>query len=113
MSAKDGIRKIEHGDGVTVVDEGTGVSGEGETYPEALENLVERFRAVNETVEKLERLRDAADSAESLDEVAEAVSSVQDTARLLALGEDIQDRFEEEGVTDEDVENAIEWARSQ
>lgn len=113
MSAKKGIRKIEHGDSVTVVDEGTGVSGEGETYPEALENLLEQFRVVNETTEKLEQLEEAADAVESLEQLAEEVGSIRDTARLLSMGEEIQERFEAEGVTDEDVESAIEWARSQ
>lgn len=34
-------------------------------------------------------------------------------AELEALSERTQQRFEEEGVTEEDVEDAIAWARSQ
>ncbi len=47
---------------------------------------------------------------EALEELTEHLSSL---AVLNTLFDDVQERFEETGTTEEDVEEAIEWARSQ
>ncbi len=47
---------------------------------------------------------------EALEELAQHLSNLTTLDRLF---DDVQERFEEEGVTEEDVEEAIEWARDQ
>ncbi len=87
------IRKIENEDTVTLVDEDTGAEGEGSTVTVALIDL-----AV-----KLQKLTDESLSAEDTESLAELVEMTAET----------QKRFEEEGVDESDVEDAVEWARKQ
>ena len=87
------IRKIENEDTVTLVDEDTGAEGEGSTVTVALIDL-----AV-----KLQKLTDESLSAEDTESLAELVEMTAET----------QKRFEEEGVEESDVEDAVEWARKQ
>lgn len=87
------IRKIEDEDTVTLVDEDTGAEGEGSTVTVALIDL-----AV-----KLQKLTDESLSAEDTESLAELVEMTAET----------QKRFEEEGVDESDVEDAVEWARKQ
>jgi hypothetical protein len=47
---------------------------------------------------------------EALEELAQHLSNLTTLDRLF---DDVQESFEEEGTTEEDVEEAIEWARDQ
>jgi hypothetical protein len=76
----------------TAVDSETGVSGVGKSRALALAALAFRLDE-----------RDGDITAEDAD---------AGTA-LRALGTRVRHRFEEEGVTEEDVDDAITWARSQ
>lgn len=76
----------------TVVDEETGIIVEGESKTDALETLTATLRHLDELPD-----RDAADlpADDGYDELSERV----------------QARFEERDITEEDIEDAIEWAR--
>lgn len=78
------------GGGYTVIETDTGALGEGETLADALEQLVENLR-------KIERGEEETDPEATYERVADRVRR----------------RFEEEEVTEEDIEDAIEWARSE
>jgi formiminotetrahydrofolate cyclodeaminase len=85
------IKKIEDEGNVTLVDEDTGAEGEGSTVTVALIDL-----AIN-----LQKLTDQSLSTEDTESLAELVGMAAET----------QKRFEEEGVEESDVEDAVEWAR--
>jgi len=87
------IKKIEDEDTVTLVDEDTGTEGEGSTVTVALIDL-----AVN--------LQGLADESLSTD-------NTESLARLVDMTAETRKRFEEEGVDETDVEDAVEWARKQ
>lgn len=87
------IKKIEEDETVTLVDEDTGAEGEGSTVTVALIDL-----AIN-----LQKLTDESLSTEDTESLAELVGMTAET----------QKRFEEEGVEESDVEDAVEWARKQ
>jgi methyl-accepting chemotaxis protein len=125
MSTKD-IRKIEHGNRITVVDETTGLSGEGETYPDALVSLIEQLRASEKLRQQLGDIDELAEQAAAIEQVASEIDELQDTAKLvqqvremesttafIRLASETQDRFEAEGVDKDTVDEAIEWARSE
>lgn len=125
MSTKD-IRKIEHGDRITVVDETTGLSGDGDTYPDALVSLIEQLRASEKLRKQLAEIDELADQAAVIESVAEEIGELQETvkvvrqlqemestAEFIRLASDTQDRFEAEGVDEDVVDEAIEWARSE
>jgi len=78
------------GGGYSVVETQTGAFGEGETLADALETLAESLR-------RLEGADTIEDPEATFDEVVESVRK----------------RFRTEGVTETDVEDAIEWARSE
>lgn len=125
MSTKD-IRKIEHDDEITVVDETTGLSGKGETYSDALVSLIEHLRASEKLRQQLSEIDDLAEQAAVIENVADEMGELHDTAKLVSqlqdmestaefvrLASDTQDRFEAEGVDEDTVDEAIEWARSE
>lgn len=125
MSTKD-IRKIERGNRITVVDETTGLSGEGETYPDALVNLIERLRASEKLRQQLSEIDDLAEQADAIETIAQELDEVHDTAEIvrqlqetesaaafIRLASETQERFEDEDVDKETVDEAIEWARSE
>lgn len=125
MSTKD-IQKIEHGDRITVVDETTGLSGNGETYSDALVSLIEQLRASEKLRQQLSEIDDLAEQAAVIETVADEIGELHDTAKLVSqlqemestaefirLASDTQDRFEAEGVDEDVVDEAIEWARSE
>lgn len=125
MSTKD-IRKIEHGNRITVVDETTGLSGKGETYSDALVSLIEHLRASEKLRQQLGDIDDLAEQAAAIERVAAEVDELRDTAKLvqelremestaafIRLASETQERFEAEGVDKETVDEAIEWARSE
>ena len=87
------IKKIEEEETVTLVDEDTGAEGEGSTVTVALIDL-----AIN-----LQKLTDETLSTEDTESLSELVGMTAET----------QKRFEEEGVDESDVENAVERARRQ
>jgi hypothetical protein len=88
MSAQVEIR--EDDGGYTAIDEETGTTGQGETRAIALATLAVRLHAGEEDWGEL-------DSETAL--------------RLLSTR--VGDRFEAEGVTEDDVGAAIAWARSE
>ena len=125
MSTKD-IRKIERGNRITVVDETTGLSGEGETYPEALVNLIEHLRASEKLRQQLSDINELAEQAALIEDVAEDIDDIhktatlvrqlqemESTARFVRLASETQERFDAEGVDRDTVDEAIEWARSE
>ncbi|PSP79127.1 hypothetical protein BRC81_06575 [Halobacteriales archaeon QS_1_68_20] len=112
MSA-DRIQRIDHDDGVTVVHERTGVSGSGETYSEALESLVHRFQTTTDLVEFVENATEIVSEAADPQEAADELRELRDTATLVDMSREVQRRFADEDVTEDDVEDAIRWARSQ
>jgi len=125
MSTKD-LRKIEHGNRITVVDETTGLSGEGETYPDALVSLIEHLRASERLRQQLGEMNDLADQAAAIESVAAEINELQETAKLvqqlqemestaafIRLTGETQERFEAEDVAEDTVDEAIEWARSE
>ena len=125
MSTKE-IRKIEHGNRITVVDETTGLSGEGDTYPDALVSLIERLRASEKLRQQLDDIDDLAEQAadietvtaeiDDLDDTAKLVQQVREmesTARFIRLASETQARFDAEDVDSDTVDEAIEWARSE
>jgi len=125
MSTKD-IRKIERGNRITVVDETTGLSGEGETYPEALVNLIEHLRASEKLRQQLSDINELAEQAALIEDVAEDIDDIHKTATLvrqlqemestaafIRLASETQERFEAKGVDEETVHETIEWARSE
>ena len=78
------------GGGYSVVETGTGAFGEGETLADALETLAESLRQLEDT--------EAVDDPESTyDEIVARV----------------RERFDAEGISEADVEDAVEWARSE
>lgn len=125
MSTKD-IRKIEHKNEVTVVDETTGLSGKGETYSDALVSLIEHLRASEKLRQQLTEIDDLAKQAALIEDVAQDIDKIHDTAKLVSqlqemestarfirLASDTQERFEAEEVDEDVVDEAIEWARSE
>jgi len=125
MSTKD-IRKIDHGDRITVVDETTGLSGEGETYPDALVSLIEHLRASEKLRQQLGDIDDLAEQAADIERVTADIDDLHDTAKLVQqvqemestarfvrLASETQERFDAEDVDSDTVDEAIEWARSE
>lgn len=85
------VEITEHeGGGFSVLETETGTFGEGETLADALEQLAERLRNV-ETVD----------------------GTGDPEARFADVAEAVRERFETEGVSEGDLEDAIEWARSE
>lgn len=85
------VEITEHeGGGYSVLETETGAFGEGETLADALEELAESLRNV-----------------ETDDETGDP------EARFADVAEDVRERFETQGVSEADVEDAIEWARSE
>ena len=107
MSTTKDLTKIEHGDEVTVVDEQTGLSGSGPDYTTALEQLVERLRSSSEVASALEAIASA--DPETVQQLAQG----SETATFIAHSKEVQQRFATEDVTPEDIDDAIEWARSE
>ena len=125
MSTKS-IRKIEHGNRITVVDETTGLSGEGDTYPDALVSLIEHLRASEKLRQQLDDIDDLAEQAADIERVAanlgdlhdtaklvQQVREMESTARFIRLANETQERFDAEDVDRDTVDEAIEWARSE
>jgi len=122
----ENIRKIEYERGVTVIDEETGISVDGETYTEALEGLVDHLRAtqrlaaqleeIDEIIETAEELQEIADTAGDLHDAAKLVEDLQqmeNTSRFIRMAADVRKRFADEDIGEETVDDAIEWTRSQ
>lgn len=103
MGSKTTVEVSEDASGrVTAVDAASGTTGEGDSVPEA---LVELARKIAEIEGDLDVLTEATMAAL---ERADA-----EAAEFFELSGTIRARFREEGVTDEDVDEAIEWARSE
>lgn len=113
MSTETGIQKIERGDRVAVIDVETGAAGEGDTYPEALEDLAEILRAISGLADTASDIRDLTEPGSETERAVESLEDMRATSEFIKLAEETQDRFEEEAVDEETVEEAIEWARSQ
>lgn len=131
MSTEKRLQKIEEGDQVTVIDEETGLSAMGETYSEALEELVVSLREIREAntaLQTLTELQTAIDQIEDNiqdmeDEMLAAVRTLSEielpseneqvAAEFIAMTHETHKRFENKDVDEETVEEAIEWARSE
>ena len=98
MSTAKRLRKVDRGDRVRVIDEASGLWAEGESYEEALEELVVSLRETN----------DAAAAIRALEGSDEAV-----VRTFLEMTRDTQRRFRKASVDESMVDEAIEWARSQ
>lgn len=97
VSTTKRLRKVDRGDCVRVIDETSGVWAEGESYEEALEELVVSLQETN----------DAAAAIRALEGSDEAV-----VRAFLEMTRDTQRRFREASVDESMVDEAIEWARS-
>lgn len=113
MSTEKGIQKIERGDRVAVIDVETGAAGEGDTYPEALEDLAELLRAITGLADTASDIRDLRDAGSDTERAVASLEDMRATSEFIKLAEETQDRFDAEDVDEETVEEAIEWARSQ
>ena len=98
MSTTKHLRKVDRGDRVRVIDEASGLWGEGKSYEEALEELVVSLRETN----------DAAAAIRALEGSDEAV-----VRTFIEMTRDTQRRFTEASVDESMVDEAIDWARSQ
>lgn len=113
MSTDTSIRKVERGDHVAVIDVETGATGEGKTYPEALEDLAQVLRAIGNLAETAEDLEELGDAASDTELAVESLESMQNTSKFIRLAQQTQERFEQENVDEEVIDEAIEWARSE
>ena len=112
MSTETGIQKIERGDRVTVIDVETGAAGEGDTYPEAFEDLASLLRAIGDIAATASNSDDLAEVASETQRAVAFLEEMENTSEVITLAHETQERFEEEDVDEETVEEAIEWARS-
>jgi hypothetical protein len=99
------ITLTERGEYWVAVHEPTGVSARGETRDEALAELDE---AVTDTDESGQDLDTDVEQGGDGDSTTPTASEIWQE-----MTAESKRRFDEEGVTDDDVEDAIEWARSQ
>lgn len=83
----------------TAVEAETGTTGEGDTPAEALASLARALATAEETA-RIEAILDDAEESST-------------TAEFIEISRTVQERFEDEGVEEGDVTDAIEWARSQ
>jgi hypothetical protein len=88
------------------VDSASGAAGEGDSVPEALVAFARDLAELREDVDVLTEAMATALASSGVDCSPEA-------AEFLERSRAVRDRLETEGVTDEDVDEAIEWARSQ
>lgn len=88
-------------------DEATGTTGEGDSAGVALLGLGLKLGLLEDEAGSLDELIDSL-----VAELDEEPASDRPTARLESLAARIRDRFAARGVTDDDVEDAIRWARS-
>lgn len=91
---------------VKAVDTASGTTGEGDSIPEALAALATKLAVIEEDVAAVVA------GMSSVDLPISDLDPSADAAEFLELGRAVRDRFEEEGVTEGDVDEAIEWARS-
>jgi hypothetical protein len=112
MSTETGIQKIERGDRVTVIDVETGAAGEGDTYPEALEDLASLLRAIGDIAATASNNDDLAGVESETQRAVAFLEEMDNTSEFIMLARETQERFEEKDVDEETVEEAIEWARS-
>lgn len=78
------------GGGYSAVETETGAFGEGETLADALEKLAESLRR-----------------AETRDDTGDPEATYAEVAA------EVRERFEAQEISEEDVQDAIEWARSE
>ena len=99
MSTKTTVDVSERQDGrFTAVEAETGATGEGDTPAEALASLARALA----TVEEKDRIEAILDSGKS-----------STAAEFIEISRTVKERFEDEEVDENDVTDAIEWARSQ
>lgn len=113
MSTEKGLQKIERGDHITVIDVETGAAGEGETYPEALENLAELLRAISGIADAASELGDHEEGRATAERAVDSLEDMRATSEFIQLAEATRERFEAEDVDEAVIDEAIEWARSQ
>lgn len=113
MSSDNAIHMIERGDTVKVIDEETGATGEGETYPAALEDLAERHRAINAIADTAPAREDGPDVAATVDAVGEPGAARHATAEVVDRPDDLLDRFDDVDMDEAVVDAVIAWTRSQ
>lgn len=108
MSAKTTVEVSEDASGrVRAVETKTGTTGEGDSVPEALAVLATKLAAIQDDVDAV------------VDAMIPAEGSITnrdpspDSAEFFELVRTVRDRFEAEGIAEEDIDEAIEWARSQ
>lgn len=91
---------------VTAVDDASGAAGKGDSVAEALADLATTLAGIEEDNHALT----AALAAELV--ITDADPS-PDATEFLDRARAVRARFDEEGVIEADVNEAIEWARSQ
>lgn len=113
MSTDKGVQKIERGNRITVIDVETGAAGEGETYPEALEDLADLLRAISGIADAASNVGDFTEAESTMERAVASLEDMRATAEFIQLAEETQERFEAETVDEDLVDEAIKWARSQ
>lgn len=100
MSTKTTVDVSERQDGrFTAVEAETGTTGEGDTPAEALASLARTLASAEETTRIEKILGDEEKSSNA--------------AEFIEISRTVQERFEDEEVEEDDVTDAIKWARSQ
>lgn len=100
MSTKTTVDISRRRDGrFTAVEAETGATGEGDTPTEALASLARALATAEETARIEEILNDSEESST--------------IGEFIEISRTVQERFEDEEVDEDDVTEAIEWARSQ
>lgn len=106
MGTKTTVEVSEDADGrVKAVEAASGATGEGDSIAEALTELARKIARIQDDVASLAE-------AGSVDLPITDPDPSPDGFEFLELGREVKRRFEEEGVTEEDVDEAIERARS-
>lgn len=113
MSTEKGLQKIERGDHITVIDLETGAAGEGESYPEALENLAGLLRAISGIAEAASDFRDDVEGGSTAHRAADSLEDMRAPSEFNQLAEETRERFEAEDVEEELLDEAIERVRSE
>lgn len=110
MSAETTVTVTKSGDGhYTAVDAETGAFGEGDSKIDALADLLELLQAL----QKIERTNARLESSPPVDDRVTARSDEDPVETYKRLSTRVQQRFRDENVDEDIVEDAIEWARTQ
>lgn len=106
MSTKTTVEVSEDADGqVRAIEAESGAMGTGDSISEALVELARKIAVTQEDVAMVAEI-------ESADFLLSEPDPSPGAAALLELGESVRERFDAADVSESDVDEAINWARS-